>query len=79
MTITEARIRRRLLGTRQVQVFRGGEEVFSDDDDVVKVRRTLLGVRLWTLWSHWRDGEETEHEVVDWWFPTADEVRVNRP
>lgn len=69
MTITEARIRRRLFGTRDVQVFISGHQVFSDDD-VVKVRYAQSGVRVWTLWDH--------DDLNEWWFPQVDEVRVAR-
>ena len=78
MTILEARIRRRLFRPRQVQVFYGGELQFSDEDDVVKMRRTRTGVRLWCLWSDRRHGEETNLEVVEFWFPRLDELRVSR-
>ena len=78
MTILEARIRRYLFGTRCVQIFRGGEEVFGGDEDVVKLRRTSTGVRLWCLWSDRHHDEETNLEVVEWWFPVIDELRVSR-
>ena len=77
MTISEARIRRRIFGTRRVQVFRNGEDVFADDD-VVKTRWTLLGIRIWCLWSDRHHGEETNREVVEYRFPMVDEVRVWR-
>jgi len=47
VTILEARISRYLFGTRCVQIFRGGEDVFGGDDDVVKLRRKRNGVRVW--------------------------------
>lgn len=75
--ILEARIRRRLLGTRCVQIFRGGENV-GGDDDVVKLRRKRNGVRVWSLWSDRHHGEESNLEVMDWWFPVIDELRVMR-
>ena len=78
MTILEARIRRRLFGPRQVQVFYGGEEQFGSDDNVVKLRRTHAGVRLWCLWSDRHHDEETNLEVAEYWFPTVDELRVSR-
>lgn len=77
MTILEARIRRRLLRPRQVQVFYDGEEQFGSDDNVVKLRRTSAGVRLWCLWSDRRNDEETNLEVSEYWFPTVDELRVS--
>ena len=78
MTVLEARIRRRLFGTRCVQIFRGGEEVFGGDDDVVKVRRKDGGVRVWSLWSDRYHDEEENFEVMDWWFPSIDELRVTK-
>ena len=77
MTITEARIRRRLFGTRRIQVFCNGNDVFADDD-VVKTRWTPRGVRIWCLWSDRHHGEETNCEVAEYWFRTVDEVRVWR-
>ena len=74
----EARIRRRLFGTRCVQIFRGGEEVFGADADVVKLRCGRSGVRVWSLWSELRDDVETNMEVMEWWFPSLDEMRVMR-
>jgi len=78
MTVLEARIRRRLFGTRCVEIFRGGEEVFGSDDDVVKMRRTPVGVRLWCLWSDRHHDEEANLEVLEWWFPVIDELRVRK-
>jgi len=78
MTVLEARIRRRLFGTREVSIFRGGDEVFGSDDDVVKMRRTPTGVRLWCFWSDWHHDEETNLEVLEWWFPVIDELRVRK-
>jgi len=78
MTILEARIRRRLFGTRNVQIFRDGNEVLGSDDDVVKLRRKDGGVRVWSLWSELRDDVETNLEVMYWWFPHIDEMRVER-
>jgi len=80
MTVLEARIRRRLFGTRYVHVFRNGEEVFGGDDNVVKIqiRRTHAGVRLWSLWSERRDDVETDLEVMEWYLPNIDELRVER-
>jgi len=78
LTILEARLRRYLFGTRCVQVFRGGDLVLGSDDDVVKVRRTHTGVRVWALWSDRHHGEETNLEVMAWWFPVVDELRVMR-
>ena len=78
MTVLGARIRRYLFGTRCVQIFRGGDEVFGSDEDVVKLRRTHDGVRVWSLWSELRDDVETDMEVMYWWFPHIDEMRVER-
>lgn len=78
MTILEARIRRRLFGTRCVQIFRDGEEVFGADADVVKVRRTYDGVRVWSLWSDCHHDEETNLEVMEWRFFHIDELRIER-
>lgn len=78
MTILEARIRRSLFGTRSVQVFRGGDLVFGSDADVVKMRRTRTGVRLWSLWAERRHGVEEDLEVMEWWFPVMDEMRVEK-
>jgi len=69
VTITEARIRRRIFGSRSVQVFACGDLTFSDDE-VVKVRYTNTGVRIWSLWDH--------DDLNEWWFPQVDEVRVAR-
>jgi hypothetical protein len=75
MTLLEARIRRRLFGTKRVTVstILPGEVVF-EDDSVVKLRRVRDGIRLWTFW--W--GKHQEDEVVEWWFPCPDEVRIER-
>ena len=78
MTILEARIRRRIWGTRYVCVFRNGEEVFGGDDGVVKLRIKRNGVRLWSLWADRRHDEETDLEVMEWWFPSIDELRVEK-
>lgn len=77
MTTLEARIRRRLFRPRQVQVFYDGEEQFGSDDNVVKLRRTHTGVRLWCLWSDRHHGEETNLEVMEYYFPHIDELRVS--
>jgi len=79
VTILEARIRRRLFKPRVVQVFYCGDEQFGSDEDCVKLRRTRTGVRLWCLWSDRHHGVETNREVVEWWFPAVDELRVSRP
>ena len=76
MTILEARIRRRIFGTRCAQIFRGGDEVFGGDDDVVKLRRKGNGVQIWSLWSERRDDAETDLEVMEWWFASFDELRI---
>lgn len=78
MTILEARIRRYLFGTRCVQIFRGGEDVFGGDDDVVKLRRKRNGVRVWSLWSQRWNDVEAYLEVLEWWYPVIDELRVMR-
>ena len=78
VTILEARIRRRLCGTRNVQVFRGGDMVFGSDDDVVKLRRKRNGVRVWSLWSQRWNDVEAYLEVLEWWYPVIDELRVMR-
>jgi hypothetical protein len=75
MNVLTARIRRRLLGTRYVQVFKDGATLTADDD-VVKVRLRRDGVRIWALWGGWK--HEPEYEVVEFWFPRPDEVRVGR-
>jgi hypothetical protein len=72
VTVLEARIRRRLLRPYEVQVFtNGGEECRFNDSDVVRVRRRRDGIRIWTYWSD-------DREVMEWWFPSPDEVRVSR-
>lgn len=73
MTILEARIRRRLGLMRWVHVFVKDDCVF-EDEDVVKLRRVRDGVRIWTYWT----GKYQEPEVIEWWFPHPDEVRVER-
>lgn len=78
MTILEARIRRHLFGVRGVQIFRGGEEVFGSDEDVVKLRRTHTGVRVWSLWADRHHGVETNLEVMEWHFASFDELRIMR-
>ena len=78
MRILEARIRRRLFGTRCVQIFRGGEEVFGGDEDVVKLRLKRSGVRVWSLWSDRHHDEETNLEVMEWYFASFDELRIER-
>jgi hypothetical protein len=68
VTSLEARIRRRIFGTRWVQVFI--DEVCQfDGADVVKVRRAGRGVRLWLLW---------ETGVREYLFPACDEVRISK-
>lgn len=69
MSALEARLRRRIFGTRLVKVFVGDECPFQDDD-VVKVRVRGRGVRLWVLW---------DDEVREYLFPACDEVRVMKP
>jgi len=78
MNLLEARIRRRLFGTRCVQIFRDGEEVFGSDEDVVKLRRKDGGVQVWSLWSNRRDDVETDLEVMEWHFFHIDELRIER-
>jgi hypothetical protein len=78
LTITEARLRRRLFRPYYLQVFRAGELVFGEDEDTVKYRRTKTGVRIWMLWSNRHHGVETNREVMEWWFPVVDELRVSR-
>ena len=84
MTILEARLRRYLFGTRCVQIFRDGEEVFGGDDAVVKLRRKHDGVRVWSLWSVRShccddcDDLETDLEVMEWHFFHIDELRIER-
>ena len=78
MTILEARLRRYLFGTRCVQIFRGGDEVFGGDEDVVKLRLKRSGVRVWSLWSELRDDVETDLEVMEWQFFHIDELRIER-
>ena len=59
---------RRLFGVRSVQVFVAGECRFAEED-VVLLRSTRTGVKLWVLY---------EGEVAAYYFPLADEVRVSR-
>jgi len=73
VTTLEARIRRRLRVPITVRIFVADECVF-EDDSVVKLRYRKNGVRLWTFW--W--GKHQQDEVVEWWFPLPDEVRIER-
>ena len=79
MTTLEARIRRRLFGTRWVQVL-GPDDVgeLFGDEDVVRVRYETHGVRVWTYWT----ADYAAHRgVTEWFYPwsRATEVRVSRP
>ena len=72
MTLLEAKIRRRFFLPKIVTVFVNGENVFGGDEDVIKVRRTRMGVRLWTYWPKTRMDDA---RVMEWWFPFVSEVR----
>jgi hypothetical protein len=74
MSPAQARRRARLFGRWQVTVF-VGEEVVFDDCDVVRLQRVGTGVRLWTLW----EGIGEADRVMEWWYPSVSEVRVERP
>lgn len=71
MTAIEARIRRRLFGCRDVQVFEGDGGAVFMDDEVVRVREGRRCLHVWTLW---------EDEVRAWSFPwtRVTEYRVTR-
>jgi len=60
MTRTEARIRSRLFGTSNVQVFDERSDARFEDDDVVRVYEGERCLHVWSLW----DGE-----VWEWCFP----------